>query len=102
MTLDSGWALIISTLIGVVLVWVGNLVGKHFGNNEATADEAHQKIEDIYRLITNLRTDFLEYQRHIAENYAKTAQVERMETGILSALQRLEQKIDRIQERDQT
>ena len=34
MTLDGGWGLIISTIIGIVLVWIGNMAAKHFGNSE--------------------------------------------------------------------
>lgn len=98
MTFDGGWGYILSTVIGVVLVWIGQLAGKHFGKGEEVADDAHAKIEDLYKLVTILRTDFLSYQRHVAESYAKTTQLERMETGILTALQRLEEKLDRMQE----
>lgn len=99
MSFDGGWGYILSTVIGVVLVWLGQMVGKHFGKGEEVADDAHIKIDDLYELVTNLRTDFLIYQRHVSETYAKTTQLERMETGILTAIQRLEEKIDRMQER---
>ena|SRR5271167_3789272 len=99
MTLDNGWALIIATVIGVVLVWGGQLVTKHWGNAEDGTNEAHHKIEDILKAIANLRSDFQRYQTHVAENYAKIPAIERMESNIFAAIARIEAKIDKLQEK---
>jgi hypothetical protein len=103
MTLDNGWALIIATVIGVVLVWVGNLVGKHFDNTEGDNDQAHKKIEKIFELIAETnkaiaaqQLESSKYQTHVAENYARITMVERLETNLFSVVTRLEQKVDEL------
>jgi len=88
MTLDNGWALIISTLIGVLLVWIGNLVSKHFGNNEQTADQAHERIAALAEKISEVAMDLLKHQRYVAENYVPK-----------QAFDRIEAKLDRLIER---
>jgi hypothetical protein len=88
MTLDNGWALIISTLIGVLLVWIGNLVSKHFGNNEETADQAHARIATLAEKISEVAMDLLKHQRYVAENYVPK-----------QAFDRIEAKLDRLIER---
>jgi len=88
MTLDGGWGLIIATVVGVVLVWIGNLIAKHFGNSEDSADEAHVRINTLTDKVAELAMDQLRHQRHVAENYVKQ-----------SVFERLEAKIDRLLER---
>lgn len=88
MTLDGGWGLIIATVVGVVLVWVGNLIAKHFDNSEDSAEKAHERIGDLGEKLSELAMDQLRHQQHVAETYVKQ-----------STLERLEAKIDRLLER---
>jgi hypothetical protein len=88
MTMDGGWGLILATVIGVVLVWIGNMAAKHFGNSEEAADGAHDRINELSDKLANLAMDLLKHQRYVAENYAKT-----------TALERIESKLDRLLER---
>jgi hypothetical protein len=88
MTWDSGGAIILSTLIGVMLVWMGNLVSKHFGNNEQTADHAHERIAALAEKISEVAMDLLKHQRYVAENYVPK-----------QAFDRIEAKLDRLIER---
>ena len=89
--MDMGsWALIIATLVGVVLTWVGSLVGAHFSNVKGGADGANSEVQE-------LKTDFLKFQVYVANEYAKNDEVNRMEAGIFTVLTRLETKFDTIQ-----
>lgn len=99
MTWDSGGAIILSSVLAVIMVWVGNLVSKHWGNTESDTNEAHEKIEELLNAVGNLRSDFQKYQTHVAENYAKIPAIERMESNIFAAIARIEHKIDKLQER---
>ena len=99
MTWDSGGAIILSSVLAVIMVWIGNLVSKHWGNTESDTSEAHEKIEEILKAIASLRSDFQTYQTHVAENYAKIPEIHRMETNIFAAIARIEHKIDKLQER---
>lgn len=98
MTLDGGWGLIIATMIGVLMTWLGGLVVKHFSNNEEAADGAHSAVKELDKRVTALQIDQLEYKAYMAEHYAKIAQLERMESTIFAVMQRIEQKVDRLQE----
>lgn len=88
MTLDGGWGLILATVIGVVLVWIGNMAAKHFGNSEKETEDAHGRINDLSDKLANLAMDLLKHQRYVSDNYVK-----------ISAFERLESKLDRALER---
>lgn len=96
MTLDGGWGLIIATVVGVVLVWLGNMAGKHFGNTEDDFETAREHIEELFTLHRDLALQFQRYQTHVAENYVKIPAMERMETNLYNAMSRIEVKIDRL------
>jgi len=89
MTLDNGWALIIATIIGVVLVWIGQLVTKHWGNTEDDTDQAHARIATLAEKISEVAMDLLKHQRYVAENYVPK-----------QAFDRIEAKLDRLIERN--
>jgi hypothetical protein len=88
MTLDNGWALIIATVVGVVLVWIGQLVTKHWGNTEGETSEAHERIATLAEKISEVAMDLLKHQRYVAENYVPK-----------QAFDRIEAKLDRLIER---
>jgi hypothetical protein len=88
MTMDNGWALIIATVIGVVLVWIGQLVTKHWGNSERNTETAHDRIADLGEKIAEVAMDLLKHQRYVAENYVPK-----------QAFERIEGKLDRLIER---
>lgn len=88
MTLDGGWGLILATVIGVVLVWIGNMAAKHFGNSEKDTDDAHAKIASMAKDIATVAMDLLKHQRYVAENYVPK-----------QAFDRIEAKLDRLIER---
>jgi len=87
-TWDSGGAIILSSILAVVLVWVGNLVSKHFGNTESEASEAHGRISALSDKITEVAMNLLKHERHVAENYVPK-----------QAFDRIESKLDRLIER---
>ena len=89
MTLDGGWALIISGVLCVVLGGVGTLIWRHVDSAQDTATEAMHHAHKI-------ETEFLRYKAHVAENYAPRPSMERMEESIYAVISRLETKIDRI------
>lgn len=99
MTLDGGWGLIIATVVGVLLVWIGNLIGGHFNNSKEKGDGAHERIDLLVERGEQLERDFLKYQTIAANEFARLSGVERMETNIFAALNRLEQKVDKLQGR---
>ena len=88
MTLDGGWGLIIATVVGVVLVWIGNMAAKHWGNSESDTDEAHDRISKLAEKIAEVAMDLLKHQRYVAENYVPK-----------QAFDRIEAKLDRLIER---
>lgn len=88
MSLDNGWALIIATVIGVVLVWIGQLVTKHWGNSEEETDAAHERIAGLAEKISEVAMDLLKHQRYVAETYVPK-----------QAFDRIEAKLDRLIER---
>lgn len=89
MTWDSGGAIILSTVIGVVLVWIGGLVTKHFDNSHEVASSADQSVD-------KLEKEFLRYQAHVAEHYVKTTAFESMKRDMFGVIARLEEKLDRL------
>jgi chromosome segregation ATPase len=99
MTLDGGWGLIIATVIGVVMVWIGTLVQGHFGHASTKGESAHARVDDLEEQVTVNEKEFLRFQTHVAENYAKHAQMERLENNIFSALTRLEVKVDGVKDK---
>jgi hypothetical protein len=94
MTWDSGGAILLGSFGTVVLIWIGNLVVKHFTNNEDAAEKAHERINVLDRRVDDFERDYLRSQTKAAETYARISGVERMETNIFAVLARLEQKID--------
>ena len=88
MTLDGGWGLIISTIIGIVLVWIGNMAAKHFGNSEQATEAAHDRIAALSEKIAEVAMDLLKHQRYVAETYVPK-----------QAFERIEAKLDRLIER---
>lgn len=99
MTLDGGWGLIIATIVGVVLVWIGNMASGHFGNAAKRGETAHTRLDDLAEQVEVNEKEFLRFQTHVAENYAKHAQMERLENNIFSALTRLEVKVDGVKDK---
>ena len=99
MTLDGGWGLIIATALGVFMVWIGNLVQGHFGHSSNKGETAHAKIDALGERVDVNEKEFLRFQTHVAENYAKHAQMERLENNIFSALTRLEVKVDGVKDK---
>lgn len=87
MTLDGGWALIISGVLVLFLSGVAVLVWRHVDNAQ---EDAQKAIDEIHAL----KEEFLQFQTHVAEKYARVSGVERMETNIFAVLARLEAKID--------
>lgn len=94
MTLDGGWGLIIATVVGVVLVWVGTLVSGHFSNAKEKGEGAHERVDALISRVDEFERDYLRSQTKVAETYARISGVERMETNIFAVLARLEAKID--------
>ena len=88
--MNETWALLIATGAGVILTWIGSLVSSHFNNVKGGTDDAHEAVQ-------KLRNEFLEFKAHIAGEYAKTSDMERMESGIFAVLSRLELKFDQLQ-----
>jgi hypothetical protein len=87
MTFDGGWGYILSTCIGVALMWIGGLVTRHFDHSQDAADDAGKAVEELEKR-------FLEYKAHVAEHYVKVLTVERMETNIFAVMSRIEAKVD--------
>lgn len=100
MTLDGGLGLLIATIVGVVLVWLGNMVAGLFNHSKEKGDGAHERIDDIAERIDVNEKEFLRFQTHVAETYARVPGIERMENNIFAALNRLEAKVDKLQERN--
>lgn len=94
MTWDSGGAILLGSFITVCLIWIGNLVVKHFTNNEDAAEGAHLRINALDERVDNFEREFLRSQTDNAKTYARISGVERMETSIFAVLTRLEEKID--------
>lgn len=91
MTLDGGWALIISGLLVLVLGGVGVLVWRHVDNAQEDAEKALEELNAF-------KLESLRFQTHVAETYARLAGVERMETNIFAVMSRFETKLDTLLE----
>lgn len=91
MTLDGGWALIISGVLILFLSGVAVLVWRHVDNAQADADKALEET-------TATKMEFLRFQTHVAETYARLSGVERMETNIFAVMARFEAKLDTLLE----
>lgn len=87
MTLDGGWALIISGVLVLFLTGVAILVWRHVDNAQADAKEA---IAELHRV----KEAGMRFETHVAENYARLTGVERMETNLNAGMQRVEGKLD--------
>ena len=94
LTWDGGGSVLAGSFGAVFLLWIGNLVLKHFNNNEDASAAAHERISVLDRRVDDFERDYLKSQTKIAETYARISGVERMETNIFAVLARLEQKID--------
>ncbi|MBU7436526.1 hypothetical protein [Paraburkholderia fungorum] len=99
MTWDSGGAILLGSFGTVVLIWIGNLVTGHFGHAAKKGDDAHDRIDGAVERMEVNEKEFLRFQTHVAENYAKQEQVVRLENNIFSALQRLEVKVDGVKDK---
>ncbi|MGF6764073.1 chromosome segregation ATPase [Paraburkholderia sp. GAS33] len=99
MTWDGGLGLILATIVGVVLVWIGNMVTGHFGHASQKGETAHARLDALAEQVDVNEKEFLRFQTHVAENYAKHAQMERLENNIFSALTRLEVKVDGVKDK---
>jgi hypothetical protein len=91
MTLDGGWGLIIAGLLCAVVTAAGALIWRHVDNAQKDAEKA---IEETMALNVN----FLQFQTHVAETYARILGVERMETNIFAVMSRFETKLDKLLE----
>jgi hypothetical protein len=91
MTLDGGWALIISGVLVLFLTGVSVLVWRHVDNAQ---EDAKKALEEIMAL----KMEFLRFQTHVAETYARLSGVERMETNIFAVMARFEAKLDTLLE----
>lgn len=89
MSLDGGWALIISGFAVLIVGGAAALIWRHVDNAQAEADAARSET-------AALRTEFLTYKAHVAENYTPIRAAERMETSIFAVITRLEGKVDRL------
>jgi hypothetical protein len=96
MTLDGGWGYILSTVLGVVLMWIGGLVSGHFRGIKRGSDDSHERIDQSNERVDQLEREFLKYQTHAADTFARISGVERMETNIFAVLARLEHKVDNV------
>ena len=99
MTWDSGGAILVGSFGAVILVWIANMVVKHFSNTEDDAKDAHKRIDDLDEKCDVREKEFLRFQTHVAENYAKQEQMVRLENNIFSALTRLEVKVDGVKDK---
>lgn len=99
MTWDGGLGLMLATVVGVLLVWIGNLVTGHFSNATSKGDNAHERIDELTERIDVFEKESLRFHTHVAETYARVPGIERMENNIFAALNRLEAKVDKLQER---
>lgn len=86
------WALVTSGVLVTVVTGVGILIWKHVDN---AAGNAIKALEGLHLM----QISGLEYQTHVAETYARLSGVERMESGVFAVLNRLEAKVDKLQER---
>lgn len=102
MTLDGGWGLIIAAIVSVLLVWVGNIVGKLFSSTKEKGDGAHARIDELTERVDVFEKESLRFHTHVAETYARVPGIERMENNIFAALNRLEAKVDKLQDRGNT
>lgn len=91
MTLDGGWALIISGILVLIMGGVGVLIWRHVDNAQADADEA---ISALHKL----KEDHLRFETHVANTYARLSGVERMETNLFAVMARFETKLDSLLE----
>jgi hypothetical protein len=95
MTLDNGWAMIISSVLTVFLIWIGNIAVKHFTDTQGKATSTDEAVSKLYQ-------EFLKFQTHVAEHYVKAASVENIRRDIFGVIARLESKVDRLLEKDST
>lgn len=91
MTIDAGVATIISGVLVLFLTGVGVLIWRHVDNAKNVADKAVEENNAI-------KMEFLRFQTHVAETYARLSGVERMETNIFAVMARFETKLDTLLE----
>lgn len=94
MTLDGGWALIISGILVLVLSGVGVLVWRHVDNAQEAAEYAQTSAAKVLEELNAHKLESLRFERHVAETYARTSGVERMESMLSATMVRFETKLD--------
>lgn len=94
MTLDGGWALIISGVLVLIMGGVGVLIWRHVDNAQQAGDAAAEKVVKLLEELNAHKMEALRFEKHVAETYARITGVERMETNINNILARMEVKID--------
>ena len=98
MTLDGGWALIIAGVLVLIMGAAGTLIWRHVDNAQEAGDEAKEAAEKVATALHLEQIERLKFERHVAETYARTSGVERMETNIFAVMNRFESKLDKVLE----
>jgi hypothetical protein len=98
MTLDGGWALIISGVLVLVMGGVGTLIWRHVDNARDSGDEAQKSAAKVLEDLNFHKMESLRFQTHVAETYARITGVERMENNINNILARMEVKLDTLKD----
>jgi N-acetylglucosamine kinase-like BadF-type ATPase len=71
MTFDGGWGYILSTVIGVVLVWIGNMVARHFDHSMDDAEAASDVANAAMERASENEKQLLRYQAYVAEHFCQ-------------------------------
>lgn len=98
MSLDGGWALIISGILVLVMGGASALIWRHVDNAQDAADKARDEADKVNDELTAFKMESLRFQTHVAETYARLSGVERMETNIYATMVRFETKLDALLE----
>jgi len=102
MTLDGGWALIIAGVLVLVMGGAGALIWRHVDNAQDEGEEANKAVAAVSLALHAEQVERLKFERHVAETYARTSGVERMETNIFAVMNRFETKLDKVLESSMT
>src|SRR5580700_10479321 len=106
MNMDSAvWAGIIGSLVLAAVAGASALIWRHVDNAQKEgegakerADAAHEEVQKVLGELHNEQVERLKFERHVAETYARTSGVERMETNIFAVMNRFETKLDKVLE----
>ncbi len=98
MTMDGGWALIISGVLVLILGGGGALIWRHVDNAQKKADAAHEALAELTKEMHRQKEESLRFETHVANTYARLLGVERMETNIFAVMARFETKLDTLLE----